>query len=415
MGNMFQSAGSEKSRGRFPILLVLLIFLSMLPVTMIVPVLKEIVKDNLQSSSTAVAWFMSIAMLGSFLFSPLAGFISDRLQNRKTIIGIACFLDAGLFLLLTVAKSIPVLLVLRFLEGSVHIFVIGLLLGSVSDRENHPNSPWHRKGVLMGIAGMFLSLGAAIGLPLGAIGKTNPFLPFYIGAIIFIFIGLASFFFLKDELPPREESEGFVFQSLKDSFKLSPFLILPFAFHFIDRFTVGFVVSSFNLHMREVLEFTPGKAGFYMSLVLLPMSLLSYPSARIAKVWGILPLVLGGSFLYGIFLSLVGWTVNPSYIFLFLVTAGVGAGMMYVPSMILASRLTPTGFNATVMSAFTGLGSLGFMSGPVASDSLDLFFQKFLSEDYSIGYLSASFGFLEIFLVLLTLPILKNLSTKIEK
>ena len=48
---------------RIPILTLSLVFLSMLPVTMIVPVFKDIVKDKLGGDNLMVSYFMSVAML----------------------------------------------------------------------------------------------------------------------------------------------------------------------------------------------------------------------------------------------------------------------------------------------------------------------------------------------------------------
>ena len=112
----------------FPYTLITLVFLAMVPVTMIVPVVKDIVKDRLLGSNLDVAFFTSIPMLGSFLFAPVAGIISDRFQNRRYFIATFCFLDAFLFYLLTQVQNMNLFLLIRFLEGAAHIFIIGLLL-----------------------------------------------------------------------------------------------------------------------------------------------------------------------------------------------------------------------------------------------------------------------------------------------
>ncbi len=387
-----------------------LIFFAMLPVTMVVPVLKEIVKDRFASGNMQVALFTSLSMLGSFLFSPIAGLVSDKLGNRNKIIALSCFLDAGLFYLMTLVANIQWFLFLRFLEGAVHIFVIGLLLSAISDRENHPESRFFRLGRLMGIAGMAVSMGAAIGMPLAAVGKQNAWIPFYVGSAIFISIGILSFYYLDDMI--HKEVQKFHFRDLLHSLVLNPYLLIPFSFHFIDRFTVGFVVSSFNIHMREELHFSPGLAGAFMGLILFPMSLLSYPSALLAKRHGIFLMVLTGSLVYGTFLSLCGWTSEKEILFVFMLLAGIGAGVMYVPSMILASRMSPAGLNATVMSAFTGIGSLGFMTGPILSVCLESLYKTSFLKDQTMGELSTTFGMLEILLVILTLPFVKKLDYK---
>lgn len=68
----------------------------MLPVTMIVPVVKDIVKDRLLGSNWEVAYFTSIPMLGSFLFAPVAGIISDRF-NTSSVYSVFWTLDCFIF------------------------------------------------------------------------------------------------------------------------------------------------------------------------------------------------------------------------------------------------------------------------------------------------------------------------------
>ncbi|MDF3821013.1 MFS transporter [Leptospira sp. 96542] len=397
----------------FPYTLVTLVFLSMLPVTMIVPVVKDIIKDRLLGSNWEVAYFTSVPMLGSFLFSPIAGIISDKFQNRKYFIALFCFIDAFLFYLLTIVTDMKSFLIIRFFEGAAHIFIIGLLLSAAADRENDPiNNRYYGKGVLMGITGMFLSLGGAFGLPLGILGRNNPLLPFYVGSGILVFIGLSTLVLLKDRGIHKESK--FKLSDLKFAILENPFLFVPFMFNFIDRFTVGFIISSFSLHLRETLTFHPGVVGVFLGLVLFPMSLLSYPSAVISRKTGILPLVLCGSLLYGIFLGLSGTTNSYWVLFTFLLICGIGAGVMFVPSMMLASKMSKPGLTATTMSAFTGIGSLGFMLGPIVSVQMQTIFETNLPKDYSFGALSFFFGCLEIILVLITIPFFKTILKKLN-
>lgn len=398
----------------FPYTLVTLVFLSMLPVTMIVPVVKDVVKDRMLGTNWEVAYFTSIPMLGSFLFAPVAGIISDRFKNRKYFISFFCFLDAGLFYLLTIVTDMGLFLFLRFLEGAAHIFIIGLLLSSAADRENDPeNKRYYGKGILMGITGMFLSLGGAFGMPLGILGRQNPLLPFYVGSGILIFVGLMSLLMLKDK--GIHKVKDFKLNDLKVAIFENPFLFVPFLFNFIDRFTVGFIISSFNIHLRETLAFHPGMLGVFLGLVLFPMSLLSYPSALLSRKTGVLPLVLVGSTIYGIFLGLSGTTNDYWYLFTFLLICGIGAGVMFVPSMMLASKMSKPGLTATTMSAFTGVGSLGFMLGPIVSVQMQTVFESLLPPTYSFSALSFFFGFLEIGLVFLTIPFFKKILEKMGR
>ncbi len=385
----------------------------MLPVTMVVPVVKDIVKDRLFGTNWDVAFFTSIPMLGSFLFSPVAGILSDFFKTRRYFIALFCFVDAGLFFLLTLVDDLPLFLFIRFLEGAAHIFVIGLLLSSAADRENDPiENRFYGKGVLIGIAGMFLSLGGAFGLPLGILGRSNPLLPFYTGSVILIFIGFSSLLFLRDK--GIHKHKDFRWHFLLQSIRQNPFLFIPFLFNFIDRFTVGFLVSSFNIHLREDLGFHPGTLGLFLGLVLLPMSLFSYPSSLLARKIGVLPLVVGGSLVYGIFLALSGYTTDFHLLLVFLLICGIGAGLMFVPSMLLASKMSRSSVTATTMSAFTGIGSLGFMLGPLVSVPLETYFEAALPREYAFPALAGVFGSLEVVLALLTIPFFKAIDSKIK-
>ncbi|PJZ70395.1 MFS transporter [Leptospira perolatii] len=384
-----------------------MIFFAMLPVTMIVPVFKEIVKDRLGGTNYGVAWFQSAAMLGSFIFSPVAGYLSDRLGTRRYLIGGFAILDGILLALLPLAPNLSSLFLIRFLEGGAHIFVIGLLLSSLSDRENDPNSHYFRRGILFGLGGMLLTLGGGVGQGLGFLGNKNPLLPFYLGAIIFVFLGIAALLFLKDW--KLVQSPDFSFSGIRAAIRLSPLLMIPFLFHFLDRFTVGYFLSTFNLHLREDLSYTPGQVGLVFSILFLLMSALSYPSAILSRKKGSILFVAIGSLVYGAFQAMTGFVSDQSLLIFSIVGCGIGAGIMYVPAMRLASSLCPSGLTALVMTGFTGFGSFGFLLGPIASVAIERNFTASYGRTTGLEATAFIFGFLEILLVILILPFWRKL------
>lgn len=393
---------------KVPLLHLFLIFFTMLPVTMIVPVFKDIIKDIHGGNNFMVSLFMSIAMLGSFLFSPIAGFFSDKFKNRRTFISIFAILDGICFLILGGTREITILQFARFFEGICHIFVIGLLLSSITDKENDNSNPTHyKKGILMGLAGMLLSLGVGIGSPLGILGRQNPYIPIYTASGIMFAIGIISFIYLKDH--PIHFHEKVTFAKWKKALSQNKYFLIPYIYNFIDRFTVGFFVTTFNIHLRESLSLNSGQVGFFLAAVLIPMSLLSYPFARLSKKVGTFPLMLAGSFLYGVSLSIAGYLNHPKLILPVLLLCGIGAGVMFVPSMMSASLMAPKGYNASVMSGFTGVGSIGFMLGPLVSVFLENYLNTNISSEHNFGFLSTFFGGLEVLVVLLTFPLYKKM------
>ncbi|MBK9499231.1 MAG: hypothetical protein IPO06_07685 [Leptospiraceae bacterium] len=64
---------------------------------------------------------------------------------------------------------------------------------------------------------------------------------------------------------------------------------------------------------------------------------------------------------------------------------------MFVPSMMLASQMSPKGMNASVMAGFTGVGSIGFMLGPIASTLLERYLKTNYSFESSFFILSLLF------------------------
>ncbi len=400
------SGNQNITTSKIPYITIILIFLSMLPVTMIVPVFKDIIKDKLGGDNFMVSYFMSVAMLGSFLFSPVAGYLSDKFGTRKWFITLFSLLDGLLFLALPFTNDLGYLQVLRFLEGICHIFVIGLLLSLIADRENDPHSKFYKKGILLGIAGMFLSLGVGLGSPLGVLGRNNPELPFFVAGILMILIAFVSLLFLKDY--EYHFFKNITIQDWFQAFQNNKLLWVPYTYNFIDRFTVGFFVISFNLHLREDLNFNSGQVGLYLSLVLLPMSILSLPFALLAKKTGSTILMMVGSLIYGVSLSISGFITDPQVLLVTLLLCGIGAGVMFVPSMMMVSSLAKREFNASVMAGFTGVGSIGFMLGPLCSVLLSQFLNE-INKKAAFGTLSTIFGSLEILVVLSTIPFYKKL------
>lgn len=396
---------------RFPVLTAALIFFTMLPVTMIVPVFKEIIKDRLGGNNLAVSYFMSIAMLGSFIFSPAAGYVSDRIRSRKWLISVFAVLDGLSLISLTFTRDLYVLQALRFAEGAFHIFVIGLLLALMADRENDPNNTrFYRKGIILGTAGTLLTLGVGIGSPMGILGRKNPDLPFIIAGIIMIFIGIVSSVFLKDYESRFQKKVSL--DTWKSAYRNNPLVVIPCIYNFIDRFTVGFFVSIFSLHLREDLHLNPGQTGIFLSLVLIPMSLCSYPFAVISRKTNPALWMMTGSVIYGAALGLAGFAENTKVLAVLLLVCGVGAGVMFVPSMMLVSRLVPQELNATAMTVYTGIGSVGFMLGPISAVLLDEYVFSSLQKDIRFGSLALFFGMLEILTVITTLPFYHGLQEK---
>ena len=149
--------------GRHVLILALLGLLILIPVTLPVTVLRGLVLERFGVSEFLTSLFMSVNMVGAILGAPLAGAVSDRLGRRKPLMVGALVLDAVLLWSLTLPVPFPLFMGLRFVEGMAHIFALSLLLALASDLATL------RRGRVLGATGAGISLGVAVGAPLGGI------------------------------------------------------------------------------------------------------------------------------------------------------------------------------------------------------------------------------------------------------
>ena len=257
---------------------------------------------------------------------------------------------------LTLAPTMNILLSLRFIEGSFTIMAFSLLMTSVLDIVKHT-----QYGRSMGILGAGMALGNALGAPVGGkIGVLDPVYPLYFGTTMLLAGALIALISLKER---KIESRP---ASLKDALLLlkeEKRIFIPYAFSFVERFTVGFFVGVFPLMLAIKYNMGSAQIGMYMAAFLIPFAFLQYPLGAISdKIGRTKPLIVG-SILYGIAVSSVGY-VEPQMLAFVMVIGGIVGALMYSPSAALAGDFAHPSRRGTAMGGFNMFGSLGFALGP---------------------------------------------------
>ena len=381
--------------------LALVTLLAIMPVTLVVPALKAFVQDRFELDLFATSVFMSINMVGALIAAPLAGLLSDRLGKRRPLILVAFLVDAGLLLSLNLAPNYATLLALRLLEGATHIFSLSLLLAMAADHSRRVAS-----GHVMGAVGACLTLGVAIGAPIGGLlAKRDLMLPMQLGAGLSILALLATVLLLRDDTEPRRPG------SLREALRLITArrsLLVPYAFTFVDRFTVGFFISAFPLYMGNVHGYDPSRTGILLAFFLLPFALLSYPMGRLAQRGSRALFIGGGSIAYGLMVLTLGAWSAGSLPFL-MVILGLCSSVMFVPTLMLAGELTDPATKATAMGGFNAAGSLGFLVGPLVAGGVAQLARGPFGEAGGFATAFVVAGIAEIGCVLATLPALRRL------
>lgn len=332
--------------------------LILIPVTLPVPVLRTLVQDRFDVSELATSLFMSINMIGAAFAAPLAGLLADRHLRRPLFIAAALALDGVCFFALTLDVSFPIFMSIRFVEGCAHIVALSLLLGLA-----HGARAEHERGMAMGLAGGGLLLGVAVGAPIGGLlGRTDPLLPLQVGAGLLGVTALFSLLVLRETRASASARAGF--GDMLRVVRERPLIAAPLAFAFADRFTVGFYTTTFSLYLTRIHGLVPAQVGGLIAAFMLPFALLSVPLGQASRRLPLSLLLCGGSAAYGLAVaSLTFWPVDA--LWLVMGATGTLAAVMFVPSMLMTTELTPENLRTTSLGAFNAAGSLGFIVGPL--------------------------------------------------
>jgi DHA1 family tetracycline resistance protein-like MFS transporter len=335
----------------------LFLLVSMLNLTLIVAGLKELVIDELKGTAHQASLFFSIEMAAYIVFAPLWGLLSDRAGRRKPLVVAGFLLTAPLYWAYSLVQDVTSLLLLRFVQGACSVMGWSTLMAMVLD-----NTDDARRGRYMGLMGGSLILGVSLGAPIGGYLSRylGPRAPLEIAALLFLLLGLGSLALVESPRVRARASLGEIFGTLRSR----PRLLLPFAFHFVDRYTVGFFVVLFPLYLGTLGVTDPAVRGRYLALFLLPFALLQYWTGRISERTGAYLPLFWGSLLYGAVLCFVGYA-GLQLLWFVMVALGVLASIMFPPALALTGSLADARTRGSAMGGFNLFGSLGFAIGPV--------------------------------------------------
>jgi MFS family permease len=379
----------------------LLAVLILVPVTLPIAVLRPLVQERFGVSELLTSLFMSINMVGAVFAAPLAGALADRFGRRREMIAAALVVDAACLLTLTLTMPFGLFLGVRFLEGCAHIFALSLLLALAAG-----SRPEGQRGRVMGVLGAGITLGVAIGAPLGGLlGRVDPLQPLRVGCVIVLGAAVLAWLALRETaaLPQRPS-----LSQIAATLRRQPLLLAPLAFAFADRFTVGFYTTTFSLFLSRIHAVPAPRIGLLITAFMLPFALLSYPFGRLSERRSPVWMVCVGSLLYGVGTALVGFWPLDSLAWL-MFSIGIASAVMFVPSMVLTSNAAPSEIRGTALGAFNAAGALGFIVGPVVGGLVSESVATLAG--WTAGYRSAFViaGASEILCVALALPFLLRL------
>lgn len=334
------------------LLIALATILTLIPVTLLVPGLRELVQVEHGGSASAAHAFMTINMLSGIVAVPIVMRWQRRVGSLRIWVSSLLALDAVVFLGMRAAPTLTSLFALRALDGALHLPAITLLMVAA----NRLAGP--RRGASLGLLGSSLMIGVAIGSPLGGrLVDRSPPLVYVVGAIVFV---LAAVTALGISLPRAEQTRT---PSRRYAWNTSIKLAwVPLAYAFMDRFVIGVFVSTFTLFLGDVHHATGAQRGLLMALFLVPFALLCWPAGRLAdRIGWYRPLVISNVLFGAVFAmyARVPFTTLPWL----MVLSGVLSALMFAPNLLLTSEVAQRAGDG-IFGAFQIAGSVGFLIGP---------------------------------------------------
>ncbi len=395
--------GPPVSKPRLALMGVLALSI-MIPVTLPVPILRELVGERFAVSELLTSVFMSINMIGAAISAPLAGALADRIGRRRPLVISALLLDALCFAAMTLDMPFTTFLGIRFFEGCAHIFALSLLLSISASLGGDKN-----RGLTMGVTGAGMMLGVALGAPIGGLlGRVDPLRPLVAGAVVLVATSVLAAAALVE---PQETEARPGIRAIWKTVMRNRSIIAPLLFAFADRFTVGFYTTTFSLFASGLHGADPPRVGLWISAFMLPFALLSFPFGVLADRFSKTALLCGGSAIYGVLTATLGFwptdLIGPG-----MAVIGMTAAVMFVPSMLMTMDLTPPEIRSTALGAFNTAGSLGFIFGPLTGGLVSEAVRA--SHGAAAGY-QAAFGVAgvaEILCAAIALPFLLRLRAR---
>lgn len=339
--------------------LALAMFLTLVPVTLVVPLLHELLVVRLEASPFTAHLFMAVNMMAGVIAAPVVVRLAKMWGGPSGWLAAMLALDAAAFWFMGGSESITELMAWRMVEGGAHLSAVTLLMAAAN------RVAGARRGMVMGLMGSALTLGVGLGAPLGGlIGARNAAMVFPAGAAIAV-LGALVCLSLRHGVAAGPSERG----SARAGRGHGVVRIVPLAFGFSDRFCGGIMVSSFMLYVSQTLGLTPPARGALMTLFMVPFALACCPAGAIADRTGrIAPLVIGAAG-FGLAFGSIGLVPEP-WLPALLVVCGLLSGLKLASTLALCGDLAAGAERDTIFAAFNVAGSIGFLLGPLVGGAL---------------------------------------------
>ncbi|WP_186669423.1 MFS transporter [Sporosarcina sp. BP05] len=343
-------------------------FIAMAGIGLIIPIMPEYL-GTFGVAGQALGFLIAMFSFAQFIFSPIAGDLSDK-HGRKKLIIIGLIIFGLSQLAFGLSTELWMLYASRFFSGLGSAFIVPPMMAFVADITTYEN-----RGRGMGLLGASMSLGFMIGPAIGGfLSKVSLQFPFYIATIAALTAALISIFALPNPTPRSTGEPGSknkrenLFKQMKRSATTPYFVMLIVMFVF--SFGLANFQSTISLYVDHKYGYTPaqiaviitvgGFVGVIAQTFVINKLFKRFGEMRVIQV----NLVIAAFAMIGIIF------VNSFFMILFVATIFFTATSLLRPAVnTLVSKLAgeEQGFAAGMMTAYMSLGN---MIGPALAGIL---------------------------------------------
>ena len=264
-----KSPASTGTANRAWVMLVILTLLTVIGMTVVLPVLPFVVLQYVSNEKDLALWvgvLEAVNGLCAFLVAPFLGRLSDRFGRRPVIIA-AAFGAAFAMTLFGIGGAIWVLLLARVIQGLTAGDMPALFayLADITPPEQRAK----RFGMLGALAGIGMMIGPALG---GVLAAVSVELPVFITAGVSLTVAILSIFLLPESHKPENRITAI---SVRD---IQPFAVFTEAFGRKElrglligfgllALPFGFFVNNFSVMAYDSIQWGPTAVGLLTAAV----------------------------------------------------------------------------------------------------------------------------------------------------
>lgn len=345
-------------------ILMFSLFITMGGIGIIIPVMPDYLR-LFGVGGQALGFLIAGFALAQFLFSPVAGELSDR-HGRKLFIVFGLFIYGLSQIFFGLATEVWMLFAARFISGFGAAFIMAPTMAFVADI-----TTLEERGKGMGLLGAAMSLGFTIGPGIGGfLANVNLHFPFYVAGCFALATSLISYFVLPSITPqasPQIKKERLYTQLIK-SVKVPYFVVLIVIFTF--SFGIANFQATMSIYLNYKFAYTPPHIAIILTVggfagVILQVFVID----KLFKRFGEMKVILTNLFVAAIMMFLMMY-VSGFYVILLVATLFSIATTFIRPAVnTLVSKLAgdEQGYAAGMNNAYMSLGN---MVGPALAGTL---------------------------------------------